>query len=90
VQLLRIEPEPGGVCLHNGDPENECFAAFTLFLNLFGQLANLAFEVILLDCGTADKRILPLPLLRRSTASATGHFGHPGSHCPATTSGNPP
>ena len=63
VHLLRIEPKPGGVRLHDGDPANQCFAPLTLFLNLLRQLADLAFEVILLDCGVGDERSLPLSLL---------------------------
>jgi hypothetical protein len=65
VHFLRIEPKPGGVCLHDGDPANESFAPLTLFFKLFGQLADLAFEVVLLDCGAGDERILSPSLLGR-------------------------
>ncbi len=56
VHLLWVEPKPSGVCFHDGDPANQSFAPLTLFLNLFRQLADLAFEVILLDCGAGDER----------------------------------
>jgi len=65
VHFLRIEPKPGDVCLHDGDPANESFAPLTLFLNLFDQLANFAFEVFLLDRGADDKPVFSLSLLGR-------------------------
>ncbi len=65
MHLLRIETKPGCVRLHDGDAADETFVATTLFLNLFGKPANLAFEVVLLDRDADDEHVLPLQLLSR-------------------------
>jgi hypothetical protein len=53
VHLFRVEAKPGGVCLHDSDAADKALATLMLFFNLFGQPANLAFEVVLLDRGSA-------------------------------------
>ena len=49
MHLLRIEPKPGGVRLHDGDATHEALAAFPLFFDLLCESLDLIVIVLVLN-----------------------------------------
>src|SRR5688572_21554044 len=62
MHLLRIEPKPGGVRLHDGDATHEALTAFPLFLYLLCESPNLIVIVPVLNGGTRGGPAFSLPL----------------------------
>src|SRR5437868_14918217 len=62
MHLLRIEPKPGGVRLHDGDATHEALTAFPLPLYLLCESPNLIVIVLVLNDRARGDPAFSLPL----------------------------